>query len=88
MRNIGGQSTTHPDPHPGAEAGYPQIERESNGILTGMYINQMYTLGTQVEVFTDHKPRIPTYNDPRKPKQLHVDRHHTKLLPFCCCCHL
>ena len=22
------------------------------------------------------------YNDPRKPKQLHVDRHHTKLLPF------
>ena len=29
-----------------AEAGYGQIERESNGILTGMHMNKMYTLGT------------------------------------------
>ena len=70
-------------PWTGAEAGCPQIEHESNGILTGMYMNQMYTLGTHVEVVIDHKPLIPVYNDPRKPKQLLADRHHTKLLPFC-----
>ena len=69
-------------PWTGAEAGYPQIEHESNGILTGMYMNWMYTLGTHVEVVTDHKPLIPMYNDPRKPKQLCVDRHRTKLLPL------
>ena len=69
-------------PWTGDEAGYPQIEHESNGILIGMYMNRMYTLGTHVEVVTDHKPLIPMYNDPKKPKQLHIDRHHTKLLPF------
>ena len=69
-------------PSTGAEAGNPQIERESNGILTGMYMNRKYTLGTHMEVVTDHKLLIPVYNDPRKPKQLRVDRHCTKLLPF------
>jgi hypothetical protein len=33
-----------------AEAGYSQIERESNGILTEMFMNKMYTLGTQVKL--------------------------------------
>ena len=70
-------------PWTAAEAGYPQIEHESNGILTGIYMNRMYTLGTHVEVVTDHKPLIPVYNDPRTPKQLRVDKHRTKLLPFC-----
>ena len=65
-----------------AEAGYGQIERESNGICTGMYMNKMYTLGTHVEVVTDHQPLIPIYNASTKPKQLRVDRHRTKLLPF------
>ena len=37
-----------------AEAGYGQIERESNVILTGMYMNKMYTLGTHIEVVTAH----------------------------------
>ena len=46
-------------------------------------MNLMYTLKTHVEVVTDHKPIIPVYNDPRKSKQLRVDRHCTKLLPFC-----
>ena len=53
-----------------AEARYGQIEQESNGIITGMYIGQMYTLGTLTEVVTDHEPFIHIYNDPRRPKQL------------------
>ena len=65
-----------------AESGYGQVERESNGILTGMHMNKMYTLGTHVQVVTDHQPLIPIYNSPNKPKQLRVDRHRTKLLPF------
>ena len=31
-----------------AEAGYGQIEREGNGIQTGMHMNRMYTLGTKL----------------------------------------
>ena len=65
-----------------AEAAYGQIERESNGILTGMMMNKMYTLGTPVEIVTDHKPLIPLYNAASRPKNLRVDRHRTKLLPF------
>lgn len=65
-----------------AEAGYGQIERESNGILTGMFMNKMYTIGADIVVVTDHKPLVMIYNDPKKPKQLRVDRHRTKLLPF------
>ena len=64
------------------ESRYGQTERESNGILTGMCMNRMYTLGTEIEVVTDHKPLLPAYNSPGKPKQLRVDRHRTKLLPF------
>ena len=64
-----------------AEAGYSQIEGESNGTLTGMLMNKMYTLGTMTEVVTDHKPLVNIYNDPGKPKQLCLDRHRTKLLP-------
>ena len=64
------------------EAGYSQIERESNGVMTGMYMNKMYTMGAEVEVVTDHKPLIPIYNEQAKPKQLRVNNHKTKLLPF------
>ena len=42
----------------------------------------MYTLGTFVEIVTDHKPLIPLYNSATRPKNLRVDRHRTKLLPF------
>ena len=65
-----------------AEEGYSQIEQESNGILTGMLMNKMYTLGTIIEVLTDHKPLVTIYNQPGKMKQLCTDRHHTKVLPF------
>ena len=40
------------------EAGYGQIERKSNGIFTGMHMNKMYTLGTNIEVITDLQPLI------------------------------
>ena len=45
-------------------------------------MNKMYTLGTHVEVVTDHKPLIPLYNNPTRPRNLRVDRHRTKLLPY------
>ena len=64
------------------ESRYSQIERESNGLLTGMCMNKLYTLGTKVEVVTDHKPLVPAYNNPKKGKQIRVDRHRTKLLPY------
>ena len=64
------------------EARYSQIERESNGILTGMLMNKMYTLGTPVEVVTDHEPLLSLYNGAARPRQLRVDRHRTKLLGF------
>ena len=65
-----------------AESGYSQVERESNDILTGMYMNKMYTLGAHVQVVTDHQSLIPIYNSPNKPEQLCIDQHRTKLLPF------
>ena len=68
---------------PPAEIGYSQIECESNGILMGMHMNKMYTLGTYIEVVTDCAPLPPLYNAPNKPKQLRVDQHRTKLLLFC-----
>ena len=55
---------------------------KSNGILMGIHMNKMYTLGTQIEVVTDHAPLLPAYKAPNKPKQLKVDWHRTKLLPF------
>ena len=69
-------------PWTSTEASYGQIERESNGICTGMYMNKMYTMGTHIEVVTDHEPLVSIYNVMTKPKQLRVDRHRTKLLPF------
>ena len=87
LHTIGGEDHWRPVSHTSrpwtpAEAGYGQVERESNGICTGMYMCKMYTLGTHVEVVTDHAPLIPIYNASSKPKQLRVDRHRTKLLPF------
>ena len=64
------------------ESGYGQIEKESNGILTGMMMNNMYALGTHTEVVTEHKPLIPIYSSSKKPNQLCVESHRVKLLPF------
>ena len=52
-----------------AESGYGQVERESNGILSGMMMNKMYTLGTHVVIINDQEPLIPIYNtDASNPK--------------------
>ena len=45
----------------------------------GIHMNKMYTLGTHIEALIDHAPLIHAYN---APKQLRVDGHRTKLLPF------
>ena len=65
-----------------AESRYGQIERESNGILTGMLMNKMYTLGTHVEIINDHEPLVPIYNGHSKSKQLRVASHRTKLSSY------
>ena len=64
------------------EQRYSQMERESNGILSGMMMNKMYTLGTHIEVVNDHKPLLPMYQCKGKKGNLRVDRHRFKLLPF------
>ena len=76
------KQVNHTSRHGQTEARYGQIERESKGILTGMMMNKMYILGTKVEVVTDHKSLIPIYNVTTSPKNLRVDWHCTKLLPF------
>ena len=46
------------------------------------HMNRMCTPGTHTEAVTDHEQLIQVYNDPRRPKQLRIDRHRTKLFPF------
>ena len=43
-----------------AGSGYGQVKRESNGILTGMYENKMYTLDTHVQVNNNHSSQCTT----------------------------
>jgi len=40
------------------------------------------TLGTHIEIVTDHTPLVPIYKNIFKPKQLHVNNHKNKLLSF------
>ena len=35
-----------------------------------------------MEMVTDHEPLLPIYSSSAKPRQLRVDRHRTKLLPY------
>ena len=65
-----------------AEKRYSQIEKESNALLTGILSNKMYLLGTEFEAAVDHKPLLPLYNTPRRPKQMRVDRHRMKLAGY------
>ena len=65
-----------------AEKGYSQIEKESNALLTGMISNRMYLLGIPFVAVVDHKPLLPLYNTPKRPKQMRVDRHRMKLMAF------
>ena len=45
-------------------------------------MNRMYTLGTPIEVVTDHKPLVNIYNNTKKKRPIRIDRHRTKLLDF------
>ena len=65
-----------------AERRYSQIEKESNALLTGIASNKMYLLGVPFEAVVDHKPLVPLYNNPRRPKQMRIDRHRMKLAAY------
>ena len=64
------------------ERRYSQIEKESNALLTGIASNKMYLLGVPFEAVVDHKPLLPLYNSPRRPKQMRIDRHRMKLAAY------
>ena len=64
------------------EKRYSQIEKESNALLTGIVSNKMYLLGTHFQAVVDHKPLLPLYSSPRRPKQMRVDRHRMKLAAY------
>ncbi len=64
------------------EKRYSQIEKESNALLTGIISNKTYLLGIKFEAVVDHKPLLPLYNSPRRPKQMRVDRHRIKLAGY------
>lgn len=65
-----------------AEKRYSQIEKESNALLTGIISNKMYLLGMRFQAVVDHKPLLPLYSSPRRPKQMRVDRHRMKLAAY------
>ena len=46
---------------------------------TGIVSNKMYLLGTKFEAVVDHKPLLPLFNSPKRPKQMRVDRHRMKM---------
>ena len=64
------------------EKRYSQIEKESNALLTGITSNKTYLLGVDFEAVVYHKPLLPLYNNPRRPKQMRVDRHRMKLAGY------
>ena len=85
MRSIVDQPPAHLDHgHAYPEAGYSQIEHESNSILTGMYLNRMYTPRTHDEVVMEREPLELVYNDPRKPKQLGQVPHQANSILLLC----
>ena len=59
------------------------MEYESNGILTVMWMDRMYTMGKKLEMLTNHALLIPIYSvEVSKERPLRVDYHRSKLLPF------
>ena len=51
-------------------------------MYSGIISNKMYLLGVKFEAVVDHKPLIPLYNNPKRPKQMRVDRHRMKLAAY------
>ena len=64
------------------EKNYSQIEKESLALYSMTVSNKMYLLGINYEAAVDHKPLIPLYNNPKRPKQMRVDRHRMKLAGY------
>ena len=59
-----------------------QIERESLAIQYGCLRNEIYLLGRDFDVITDHKPLVTLYNNPRRPDPFRVERMRLKLQGF------
>ena len=64
------------------EKQYSQIKKESNALLTGVSSNKTYLLGLNFKAVVEHKPLLPLYNNPKRPKQMRVDRHRMKLAGY------
>ena len=64
------------------ETQYGQIERESLAIQYGCLRNEIYLLGRDFDVVTDHKPLVSLYNNPRRPGPFRVERMRLKLQGF------
>ena len=64
------------------EKRYGQIERESLAIQYGCLRNEIYLLGRDFDVITDHKPLVTLYNNPRRPGPFRVERMRLKLQGF------
>ena len=65
-----------------AETRYGQIEREALGIHFGCRKFEMYLLGADFTVVTDHQPLVSLFNSPRKPGPFRVERIRLKLMGF------
>ena len=65
-----------------AEGRYSQIERESLAIYFGCMKFRMYLLGKGFTVYTDHKPLVSIFNNPKKNSPFRVERLRLKLQGF------
>ena len=57
-----------------AEKRYSQIERECLAVHFGCVRFQMYLLGKNFTVYTDHKPLVPMLNNAKKNSPFRVER--------------
>ena len=64
------------------ERRYGHIERESLAIMYGCERNQLYLLGSNFTVITDHKPLVSLYNNPKRPGPFRVERMRLRLQGF------
>ncbi len=64
------------------EKRYGPIEREFLAIQYGCFRSEIYLLGRDFEVITDHKPLVSLYNNPRRPGPFRVVRMRPKLQGF------
>ena len=64
------------------EMRYGQIEREALSIHFGCRKFEMYVIGSNFTVVTDHQPLVSLFNSPRKPGPFRVERMRLKLMGF------